>query len=74
MEIRFFVLIMWKIDIAEGMDASLKGLSMLKWTCSRFKDCDLLILPLTFIFHFGEPPESGRNSGQNMSNPVGKFY
>ena len=42
----------------------LKGLSTLKWTRSGFKDCELQILPLTFIFDFGETPESRRNSGQ----------
>ena len=53
---------------------SLKGLSTLKLTCSGFKDYGLLILPLTLIFHFGETPESGRDSGQKMSNPVTKSY
>ena len=52
----------------------LKGLSTLKLTCSGFKDYGLLILPLTLIFHFGETPESGRDSGQKMSNPVTKSY
>ena len=53
---------------------SLKGLSTLNWTCSGFKDSDLLILPLIFIFHFGETPASGRNSGHKMSNPDVKSY
>ena len=53
---------------------ALKGLSTLKWTYSGFKDHGLLILPLTLIFHFGETPENGRDSGQNMSNPVSKSY
>ena len=50
----------------------LKGLSMLELTCSGFKDYGFLILPLTFIFHFGETPENGRDSGQKMSTPVTK--
>ena len=52
----------------------LKGLSTLKWTCSGFKGYGLLILPLTFIFYFGETPENGRDSGQKISNPVTKSY
>ena len=50
----------------------LKGLSMLELTCSGFKDYGFLILPLTFIFNFGETPENGRDSGQKMSTPVTK--
>ena len=50
----------------------LKGLSTLKITCSRFKGYGLLIWPLIFIFHFGETPENGRDSGQKMSTPVTK--
>ena len=38
----------------------------------RFKDYGFLILPLTFIFNFGETPENGRDSGQKMSTPVTK--
>ena len=45
---------------------------MLELTCSGFKDYGFLILPLTFIFHFGETPENGRDSGQKMSTPVTK--
>ena len=52
----------------------LKGLSTLKVTYSGFKDYGLLILPLTLIFHFGETPKIGRDSGQKMCNPVTKSY
>ena len=52
----------------------LKGLSMLKLTCSGSKDHGLLILTLTLIFDFGETPKNGRDSGQKMSNAVRKSY
>ena len=41
---------------------------------SIFKDYGLLILPLTLNFHFGETTKNGHNSGQKLSNPVGKSY
>ena len=49
-----------------------EGLSTLTSTSSGLKDYGLLILRLTLIFHLGETPERGRDSGQKMSNPVTK--
>ena len=31
-------------------------------------------MPLTLIFHFGETPENGGDSGQKMSDAVSKSY
>ena len=69
--------IIYIVDIVSGHD--------IKWLKRNFKDnlffhlyesplTPLLILPLTFIFNFGKTPGNGRNSRQNMSNPVGKSY
>ena len=52
----------------------LKGLFILRWTCSGIKGCDLLILPLILIFHFCDAPANGRDPWQKMSNPVGISY
>ena len=57
-----------------------KGLSMLRSTYSRFKDCDLPILPLTFIFQFGVTSGPGfwaknvQSSRQILLAPAGKSH
>ena len=62
------------LEISLAVTVKLKGLSTLRWTCSGIKECDLLILALILIFQFDEPPTSGRDSRQKMSNPIGKSY
>ena len=42
----------------------IKGAIHIKMNISLFIVYDLLIMPLTLIFHFGETPENGRGSWQ----------
>ena len=47
--------------LPQDRKSRLISLVSLKLTSSRFKDFGLLILPETFISHFGEIPESWDN-------------